>query len=221
MPALLLLRYDLILIVFTILVSEFLCGVTAGIAHHKVGNIKITKLSSDTKIIAWLLFFGIIGMIMASILILKIPSTYIKWYIGIKVTLLGILTFFTIKKKFKFSWVKMAIASAVAAFNKGISGGGSGPLMIFGQVISGVKAKHSVGISCLVKGILCLIGIIMYVLLSKFTLGIFLSLAVVVGAISAVFFAVRLTKKLSEKSLKTSVAVVMTFLGIVSIMRLL
>jgi uncharacterized membrane protein YfcA len=53
----------------------------------------------------------------------------------------------------------------VAAFNKGLSGGGYGPLVTAGQVVSGLPPKHAVAISSVAESFTCVVGLAAYLAL--------------------------------------------------------
>ena len=52
----------------------------------------------------------------------------------------------------------------LASFNKGLSGGGYGPLVTGGQVLSGMPVRETVGITSVAEAFTCLVGIIVYAL---------------------------------------------------------
>ena len=67
----------------------------------------------------------------------------------------------------RFSWRKIMGISFLAALNKGISGGGYGPLVMGGQILSGVNAKNAVGITAFAEAVTCFIGFILYLVMGK------------------------------------------------------
>ena len=50
----------------------------------------------------------------------------------------------------------------IAAFNKGMSGGGYGPVVTGGQVLSGVGSRNAIGIASLAEGITSAVGFMAY-----------------------------------------------------------
>ncbi len=70
------------------------------------------------------------------------PKFYLKLYIGILIALIGIVIIATINREYAFSWKKITILGMIASFNKGISGGGYGPVVVGGQLVSGVNEKN-------------------------------------------------------------------------------
>ena len=62
---------------------------------------------------------------------------------------------------------KIIFSGTIASFNKGMSGGGYGPIVTVGQILSGVEGKSAVGITSLAEGLTCLVGVITYIFISK------------------------------------------------------
>jgi uncharacterized membrane protein YfcA len=61
-----------------------------------------------------------------------------------------------------FCWRRIGGLGLIAAFNKGISGGGYGPVVTGGQVLAGVRGRNAVGIASLAEGITSAVGVAAY-----------------------------------------------------------
>mgnify|MGYP000035211210 CR=1 FL=1 len=182
-PLLLLLGFAPLQVVPAILLSEFLSGVTAGLLHSKLGNIKLDfsrdeelirkrlsgwgyiPKSTDSKVIFILSICGVIGVTIAVFIALNIPKILLKTYIGVMVTAIGIIILIKRKQGFRFSWRKITFLGFISGLNKGISGGGYGPLVTGGQILSGRSAKESIGSTSFTEGLVCLVGFLFYLLL--------------------------------------------------------
>ena len=91
------------------------------------------------------LFLGLVSAVsvmLAVVIALKIPKWFLTLYIGLLVTCMGFMILFTAKRQMHFSWRKIAGISLLAAFNKGISGGGMWPLVMGGQMLKECR-RHS------------------------------------------------------------------------------
>ena len=66
--------------------------------------------------------------------------------------------------EYPFSWWRIGGLGTLAAFNKGISGGGYGPLVTAGQVLSGIRGRNAVGITSLAEGVTSIVGFGIYFL---------------------------------------------------------
>ncbi len=108
----------------------------------------------------------------------------------------------------------------LAAFNKGISGGGYGPVVTAGQVLSGVRGRNAVGITSLAEGITCIVGVGIY-LATGVTLYTPLLLATVVGAVLSVPLSAFLVSRLPAGKLTYIIGGFTTSLGGYTLIRLL
>lgn len=219
-PVLLIFGFSPLQVVPAILFSEFLTGVTAGLYHHKVGNVHFGKNSEARKIVKIIILFSVFGTTASVLIAVNLPKFYVKLYIA--AMLLSIGFFVTMGKKIlgQYSSKKIMGLGAVAAFNKGISGGGYGPLVTGGQVILGVKEKHAVGITSLAEGIVCSFGLALYAILSGFP---FWSLAIplCVGGLLSVPVSVWTVKILPDDVLRKFMGYATFYLGILALIKIL
>lgn len=158
-PILLALGYEPLDIVPAVLFSEFVTGVLAGIFHHEFGNVNLRPGSRDFKVTTVLTSLSMLGVIIAVVLAVNLPAWVIKLYIGILVLTLGLVILKRKEYEMPFSWKRIAGLGFLAAFNKGISGGGYGPIVTGGQVLSGVRGRNAVGIASLAEGITSIVGV--------------------------------------------------------------
>jgi hypothetical protein len=133
--------------------------------------------------------------------------------------MMGIIILIFINKQFKFSWKKITILGVVASFNKGMSGGGYGPLVTSGQVLSGVEGRSAVGITSLAEGLTCLVGVIAYLLIKKGSLDWHLAPWVIIGAVLSVPFSAKSVKIIGTKKLKLAIAILTIALGTLTIVN--
>jgi len=133
--------------------------------------------------------------------------------IGILVLSMGIIILATLSRTFKFSWKKITSLGLLAAFNKGISGGGYGPLVTGGQILSGVNSKNAIGITSLAEGLTCLGGVATYLVFTNHTIEWNLAPSLVIGAIISVPLAALTVKKFGAGRLKLIVGIATLILG--------
>jgi len=211
-PILLLMGYEPLQVVPAVLFSEFVSGITAGFFHHSIRNVRFNRSSKDTKIVLALSSCAIIGTIVAVILTVELPAAILKSCIGVIVASMGLIILATRNHQIRFSWPRIVTLGAVASFNKGMSGGGYGPLVTGGQMLSGVGVKNAVGITSLSEGITCLVGIIVY---SLYRSQIDWSLApwLMAGAVLSVPVAAHTLKRISENKAKIAVGILVLGLG--------
>jgi uncharacterized membrane protein YfcA len=237
MPLLLLIGFEPLQIVPAILFSEFVTGVLAGIFHHKLGNVffdfrsddrvRRSKLgflgyiprSFDAKITYMLIVMGVIGVLTAVFFSLNVSKFILTLYIGLMIFCIGIYILFRIKKPSIFRWKKFIIIAILSGFNKGVSGGGYGPLVTGGQVVSGRSAKSSVGSTSLAEGIVCFVGFFAY-LFARGRINWTLALPLLLGAVLSTPFSAYTVKKIPEQLLKVIIGFVTIILGILTLIKL-
>lgn len=244
-PVFMLFGFSPMQIVPVILLSELISGISAGFFHHREGNVdfkpKTTNISIirrklrslgyiesfkrgiplNLKVALLLAACSIAGTVIAVFVAVNIPKFWLKLYIGCLVLSMGVIILICLKKEFKFSWYKITFLGLVASFNKGMSGGGYGPVVTGGQILSGVEGKSAVGITSLAEGLTCLVGVISYIFISKKPLDWKLAPWVIVGAVLSVPLSAKSVKFMTAKKLKLAIAVLTIILGAFTIYKTL
>jgi len=105
---------------------------------------------------------SVIGTVAAVLLAVNLPEQVLRIYVAALVLAIGVVILVTIKVHLAFSWPRIIGLGMLAAFNKGMSGGGYGPLVTGGQVLSGVPVRETVGITALAEAFTCAVGIAAY-----------------------------------------------------------
>lgn len=242
-PVLMLLGFNPMEIVPVVLLSELLSGVTAGLFHHRNGNVNLKPRSMNPKtIIVELKKKGILdsfrygiprhlklaiilgacsvlGVIAAVFVAVNIPKFWLKMYIGILVLAMGITILICLKKDFRFSWWKISVLGVLASFNKGMSGGGYGPVVTSGQILSGVESRSAVGITSVAEGITCFVGIITYLFVLGNSVDLHLAPWIITGAMISVPFSAKSVKLIPPSALRLIIAVVTIILGTLTILK--
>jgi len=244
-PVFMLFGFSPMQIVPVILLSELISGLSAGFFHHREGNVNfkpktakisviVEKIKSlgciesfkrgiplHLKVALLLAVCSIVGTIAAVFVAVNIPKFWLKLYIGCLVLSMGIIILICLNKEFKFSWKKITFLGLIASFNKGMSGGGYGPVVTGGQVLSGVEGKSAVGITSLAEGLTCVVGVIAYLIISKNPLDWRLAPWVIVGAVLSVPLSAKSVKLMSERKLKFAIAILTIVLGVFTIIKTL
>ena len=219
-PILLIIGFPVLEIVPAVLLSELITGLLSGIAHHKIGNVNLGFKSQHFKIMTVLSVCSIIGVIIATIIAVNIPKYYLNLYIGLLVLIMGLIIIISRNKTFGFSWKKIIGLGSLASFNKGMSGGGYGPVVMSGQILSGVKGKSAVGITSLSEGLTSAVGVISFAFLG-ILINFDLAIPMVFGASIAVPIAAYVTNKLNDFILKKSIALLTIILGVITLIKIL
>ena len=244
-PVLLLLGFSPMQIVPAVLLSELITGLLAGFFHHREGNVNFKPETADFSLIAHqlkalgyidsfrrglplhlrvallLTICSVVGTVAAVFVVFNIPKFWLKISIGCLVLSMGTIIIICQNKEFAFSWKKITSLGLIASFSKGMSGGGYGPVVTGGQILSGVEGRCAVGITSLAEGLTCLVGVILYVLVSKDAIDWKLAPIIITGAIFSVPLSAKSVKKIKTRNLKLAIATITIVLGILTIIKTL
>jgi hypothetical protein len=217
-PVLLLVGFEPLVIVPAVLLSELVTGLTSGVMHHGAGNVNFRRGSRHRHVALVLAGCSVLGTLAAVMISIQIPKWALTGYIGVLVLAIGVTILSTMHKTFAFSWKRIAGLGLLAAFNKGMSGGGYGPVVSGGQVLSGVDARQAVGITSMAEGLTCVVGAALYLV----TTGIDgrLALPLVVGAMLSVPLSVHSVRAVRDRHLRLAIGVLTLVLGTVTLVRL-
>ncbi|NQV50828.1 MAG: sulfite exporter TauE/SafE family protein [Candidatus Marinimicrobia bacterium] len=217
-PLLLAVGYEPLQLVPTILLSEFLSGFSSSYFHHDMGNVDFSKNSKDLRIAMLLALGSVVGVSVGVNLAIEIPANLLKLIIGIIILFAGISIWAFSNTRFVFKTWKMVVLATLASFNKAMSGGGYGPLLTSGQILSGVKGRASVGITSFAEGFTCLVGVILFMGKGQgFTPE--LLIPVLTGALLSVPFSAQVVSVMHEKTLKKSIAILTVSMGLFTIYK--
>ncbi len=243
-PLFLVMGFEPLQVIPAILLSELITGLLAGFTHHYVGNVDFRPKSANIffiakkikelgykesfkrgiplhlKIVLLLAVCSIIGTITAVFIAVNLSPFWLKIYIGFLVLIIGIVILLRLNKKHNFSWKKIFGLGLIASFNKGISGGGYGPVVTSGQILSGVKGKNAVGITSLSEGLTCLVGVIAY-LLTKQIIDWRLAPYLIIGAVFSVPLSAITVKKAKDQTLIRFIGITTIILGIATLLKVL
>jgi uncharacterized membrane protein YfcA len=219
-PLMLLMGFEALDIVPSLLFSECVTGIAAALTHHRARNVDFRPSSRDTRVALVLACCAVVGTIGAIPLAVHLPHRVLQIWIGTLVIVMGLLILGAFNRTFRFTWRRIAILGTVASFNKGLSGGGYGPLVTGGQLLSGINVQNAVGITSLSEGITCLVGFILYCLLET---GINWSLIsyMTIGALFSVPLASRMLNRIPEKLGRIIVGIMIVVLGCLTLAKVI
>lgn len=217
-PILLIMGYETYAVVPAILFSQAIGGFSASMFHHKNGNVKFGLKTRDSLIVYIIAISGVAATVFAVFVAVTVSQTIVKTYIGTLILIIGLIMLSGYSFAFRFR--KMIYVGLISAFNKGISGGGFGPLVTGGQIVSGQGHKSAIGITTMAEAPICIAGFIAY----YFMKGIpdWKLLAVLsIGAILSTPFGAITTKKLDDRYLKKILGIFVTVLGAWALLKAL
>ena len=174
-PLLLLMGFEPLQIVPTILISESITGFVDSYFDKEFKNaeFKFRPMSDDTRLAFIIAFFGCISIVISVYLTyaaLNLPKAFIKLYVAILVLFMGIFGIFrakiTQKKELTPKPKLMIVFAAIAGFNKGVGGGGYGPVITLGEVSSGIYEKSATAIVSFSEAMVSVAGILSFLFIS-------------------------------------------------------
>ena len=222
-PIFVFLGFDIRVVVPTLLFSQAMTGF-AGVVFHQINkNLSFGKLGNrETKVFFLFTIVGILGSLIALIFAVSFSDLFMLVYIGIMMILVGLIVL--VRMDFRKSWNVLYVISAVAGFNKAISGGGYGPLVTTGQLMAGYKVRNSVGITQFSEATISTLGFMFYTLFNDFTqvvLTLELGIIMVIAGLVSAPIGARVARKLEERLAKRVVAVLSITLGIITLLRIM
>ena len=236
-PVFIIAGFDPLVVVPSILFSQAIGGIIASIGHHRLKNVDFTikkdvmkrisdlgyietfrrSTTRDLKVVFVVTSLGILAVIIGTLTAISIPKAILKTYIGVLVLAMGIILL--LRKRFNFSWKKIFGIGILSAFNKGISGGGFGPVVTTGQLISGREGKGSIGTTTLSEAPICITGFLTYLITNGLTTW-NLVLGLTAGAIAGAILGPHITAKFkSEKRLRLGLGILVILLGIWTLVK--
>jgi uncharacterized membrane protein YfcA len=228
-PLLLIIGFSPLQVVPAVLFGQLAGGLIGGFFHHKLGNVDLDfrqdkaikkrlrglgymPNSLDSKVIFILAVCGIVGALIAVFFAINISTIALTTYIGVMVLGIGITVLIRRGRESKLSWSGLTAIGLLSSFNKGISGGGYGPLVTGGQIISGREVKSSVGSTTLAEAFVCIVAFVGYLLTDEVIYWT-LAAATGIGSVIAAPFAAHTVKRINTVKLKFVIGIATTMLG--------
>ena len=217
-PTMLLLGYSPGDIVPTILISELLSGFAASFFHHEIRNVELGIGGRHLKPASVLAAGSLAGVTGGVFLATALPTATLRVLIGCIILASGLFVVLLSRRGFEYrNWKVLALAT-VASFNKAVSGGGYGPLVTSGQILSGVAGKSAVGITSFAEAFTCLLGATLFLFRGGYVnLGILVPMCA--GALLSVPFSVFAVSRTKEDHLRIIIGVLTVAMGALTIYK--
>jgi hypothetical protein len=221
-PLLFLLGYDPLQVTPILLISETITGFTSGFFHQEFENVHFTMkkpLNTETKIMIIMSITGCLAIIFSVILTyltFQLPKESIKTYVAMLVLLMGFLGILRLKRATRYRPRLLAGFASLAGFNKGIGAGGYGPVVMMGQLLSGVYEKTATAIASFSEGFVSLVGVITFFCISAYgvTIDYVLLPSVFTGGFIAAMLSPYLVRILPNKLWKYTIPIYAIAIGI-------
>ena len=236
-PLLLIAGYEPLAVVPSILFSQAIGGLVASRIHHALRNVDFSiesgvmkrledlgyiesfrrSTSRDLKVVFAVTTLGVIATVIAALTAISVPKTALKTYIGILILAMGIVLL--LRSRFEFSWRRILGIGVLSAFNKGISGGGFGPVVTSGQMMCGRRSRNSIGATALSEAPICIVGFLTYLIrkgIPRWDLVLLLSLGAIVGAIIGPHITAKFK---AEEKIRVGLGILVTLLGLWTLVK--
>ena len=169
-PILLVLGFDPKQIVPVVMIQQGVAGLVGALLHREFENVewKFSPMSETVKL--WIII-GVTGCLAVSMSIIgiykffPIDKVWIKLYVALLLLMMGFISLFTARKDIPYKPLKMLGFAALAGFNKGVGGGGYGPVVTIGGLLSGVPVKSMLAVTAVCEGTVSTFAIIVWLAL--------------------------------------------------------
>ncbi|BBO76574.1 hypothetical protein DSCW_39910 [Desulfosarcina widdelii] len=169
-PILLVLGFDPKQIVPVVMIQQGVAGLVGAFLHREFENVewKFKPMSETVKL--WFII-GVVGCIAVSVSIvgvykiLHVDKIWIKLYVAALLLVMGGASLFQGTKEREYRPKRMIGFAALAGFNKGVGGGGYGPVVTIGGLLSGVPVKSMLAVTAISEGTVSGFSIIVWLAL--------------------------------------------------------
>ncbi|RLI09428.1 hypothetical protein DRO32_00635 [Candidatus Bathyarchaeota archaeon] len=223
MPILFLMGFSVGEAVPAILLAHLSMGLLAALTHHRLKVADFKWGSEDVKLALALCSSGSVGVLLAVLGQVSLPELAVEAYVSLMVLSVGLALLAGLRIRVfnsGFSWKKAIPLALLASFNKGMGGGGYGPLLTGGQVLSGVGERKAIAITCLSGATTCLIGFLAYLIATGWASW-ELAFSLTIGASLSAPLSAYTVRKADPRMLRTGMGVVITSLGLAMMVRML
>lgn len=170
-PLLLLMGFNPKQIVPVVMIQQATAGLIGAFLHKEYENVEwgFKPMSETVKLWIYVAIPGILAVtvsVTSVYAILKVAKVWINLYVCALLLGMGMISLYQgisySRKKPKYR-PKMMIAFAfLAGFNKGVGGGGYGPVVTIGGLLSGVPAKSMMAVTAISEGTVSTFSVIVW-----------------------------------------------------------
>ncbi len=170
-PMLMIMGFTPLQVVPAIMIQQGVCGLVGTFLHREFENVewKFSPMSETIKL--WLLISGlgcaaVLFSITAVYAVFKFAKIWIKLYVTLLMLGMAIVAIYQAKtrgdKARPYRFKRMGFYAALAGFNKGIGGGGYGPVVTIGGILSGIPVKAQLAVTAICEGTVSTFAIIVW-----------------------------------------------------------
>lgn len=227
-PLLLVLGFDPKQIVPAVMIQQGTAGLVSTYLHKEFENVEWRFKPMSETIKLWLIV-SIVGCLAVAFSItavyayLKMAKIWIKVYVAILLLMMGAVSVYQTRKERPYRPGKMFGFAALAGFNKGVGGGGYGPVVTIGGLLSGVPVKSMLAITAICEGTVSMFAVIVWLALltGGVTVDYLLLPSFMLGTIFATTLACYTTRALPERVLRYAVPVYCVIVAVICFWKLI
>lgn len=163
-PLLLLIGFDPVQIVPAVMIQQGIAGLLGAFLHREFGNVEWRLRPMSETIKLWLII-SVIGCAAVAFSIttvyalLKLAKVWINLYVAILLVGMGVVSLINRRHNRVYRPRGMFFFGALAGFNKGIGGGGYGPVVTVGGMLSGIPVKSMMAVTAISEGTVCMFSV--------------------------------------------------------------
>ncbi len=228
-PLLFVMGYDPLQVVPALLITQAISGIFAGFFHHEFGNVSFSfrPLNKATRSMLLIAVIGCVSTFLSILFVyysIEVSESIIKTYVAALVLamgFIGLLAFREVKER-EYNPRLLAGFSVLAGFNKGVGGGGYGPVVTLGSIFSGIYEKSAVGIVTVAEGITSIVGSFTFIFILSIGVDIdFLLLpSIFAGSFLAAILSPYMVRVIPNKTLKLIIPVYAFAIGLFTISQI-
>lgn len=169
-PLLLVMGFDPKQIVPVVMIQQGAAGLVGTFLHREFENVewKFSPMSETIKLALIIAGTGMIFNTLSVVGVYKIfmvKKVWIQLYVAILLLGMGLASLLQAKKDRPYKPGKMVFWAALAGFNKGVGGGGYGPVVTIGGLMAGVPVKSMMAVTAISEGSVSTISVVVWLVL--------------------------------------------------------
>jgi uncharacterized membrane protein YfcA len=169
-PLLLMVGFDPKQIVPVVMIQQGAAGLVGAFLHREFEHVewKFSPMSETVKL--WLIIAGtgVLFNVVAVVGVYKIfevGKVWIKLYVALLLLMMGLVSLIQARKERPYKPGKMVLWAALAGFNKGVGGGGYGPVVTIGGLMAGVPVKSMMAVTAISEGTVSTLSVVTWLAL--------------------------------------------------------
>ena len=224
-PLLIFLNLSVLDIVPAVLFAQIVAAAITALFYYLHGNIEFTRTSDDSKTAITLSLAGVLGASIAIIIfytLFYINPELLQIYIALALLFVGFLVLLKVQRHLTRG--QIFTLGAIAAVNKGLSGGGYTPILTGGLMLSGRNNKQAIGATKVAKTVTSLTAVILYILLGRLIFDaffIYLIIPLTIGTLFGGPIASYLVKHTQSPRLTIIIGITISILGLFTLLKTL